>query len=229
MFFQYDFKPYIAIIGDIVASKKLKDRSEIQRKLNRVLSEINDRYADSISARFMITLGDEFQGLLTDGEYVMEIIQTIQIRMYPVRIRIGLGIGRIETEINHLMPYGADGSAYHHARKMIEELKNAENKNKTFDADIMIAADGGYSDLEILLNTILSLCTAIRQRWTERQREAAYDCFLNGDNQTAAAQRLKISQPAVQKLLSKADYYTYKKSMDVVSQSLQKIKVDSHV
>ncbi|QOX63241.1 hypothetical protein FRZ06_07720 [Anoxybacterium hadale] len=229
MFFQYDFKPYIAIIGDIVASKKLKDRSEIQKKLNGVLSEINDSYADRISARFMITLGDEFQGLLADGESVIDIIQRIQIRMYPVKLRIGIGIGKIETEINHLIPYGADGSAYHHARRMIEQLKNTENKNKSYDADIMIAADGGNSDLVILLNTILSLCTAIRQRWTERQREVAYDCFLNGDNQTAAAQRLKISQPAVQKLLSKADYYTYKKSMDVVSQSLQKIKADSHV
>lgn len=229
MSFSYHFKPYIAIIGDIIESKKLVDRYEWQKKLSTVLESVNTRYTSSISSRFMITLGDEFQGLLHDGSHVMEIIEFIQIEMYPLQIRFGIGIGKIETEINQLIPFGADGSAYHNARKMIDELKKTEKKNKASDTNIMISSDGDYSETETLLNTILSLCTAIKQRWTDRQREIAFDCLINGENQREAAQRLNISQPAVQKHLASADYYTYKKSMDAVSQALANIKVDPNV
>lgn len=229
MFFSYDFKPYIAIIGDIVESKKLSDRYEIQLKLQNVLDDINVKYSEDISSKFMITLGDEFQGLLNNGKNVLNIITYIEIKMYPVKIRFGIGIGKIETEINPDLPFGADGSAYHNAREMVTNLKNIEKQNKKSDADIMICSDGNHADLELLLNTILSLCTTIKQKWTDRQREIVYDCIMNGDNQKVAAMRLGINQPSVQKGISNADYYTYKESIDVVSCVLAEIKVETNV
>ena len=229
MFFFFDTKPYIAIIGDIIESKKLEDRFESQLKLKNVLENVNTQYSDDIESKFMITLGDEFQGLLENGKNAIKIIEYIQIKMYPVQIRFGIGIGRIETEINRLMPFGADGSAYHNARKMINVLKYTEKKNKTSDANIMISSDGDHADLELLINTILSLCTTIKQKWTERQREIAFDCILHGDNQKEAAVRLNSIQPSIHKALSKADYYSYKNAMDVVSGVLTDIKVNRNV
>ena len=55
---------YVAIIGDIIDSKKIKNRNEVQQKLKHVLSKINQSYDDIIAANFIISLGDEFQGLL---------------------------------------------------------------------------------------------------------------------------------------------------------------------
>jgi hypothetical protein len=229
MFFLFETKPYIAVIGDIIESKKLPDRYEAQRKLKHVLEDVNAQYSEYIESRFMITLGDEFQGLLKNGEKATRIIEYIQIKMYPVEIRFGVGIGKIDTEINPLMPFGADGSAYHNARRMINTLKSSQKRNKSSDADIMIASDGNYSDLELLVNTILSLCTVIKQKWTERQREIAYDCILHGDNQNEAAARMNTIQPNIQKALSKADYYSYKNAMDVVSRVLADIRVKENV
>ena len=68
MFFFFNFNPYIAIIGDIKNSKELEDRKNIQVKLKTVLNEVNEKYKLVISAKFMITLGDEFQGLLCSAE-----------------------------------------------------------------------------------------------------------------------------------------------------------------
>lgn len=229
MFLSYDSKPYIAVIGDIIESKKLEDRFESQKKLKKVLEEINNQYSNDIVSKFMITLGDEFQGLLNNGNHAIDMIEYIQIKMYPIRIRFGIGIGKIETEINQVLPFGADGSAYHHARNMIDYLKNAEKKNKTSVANIMIASDGCNSNLELLLNTILSLCTTLRQKWTARQTEVAFDCLLNGDNQREAAIRLGTIQPSIHKILSNADYYSYKNAMDVVSKALSAIKVVTNV
>ncbi|MGB4438298.1 MAG: SatD family protein, partial [Sedimentibacter sp.] len=58
--------PYIAIIGDIVNSKKIDNRNDVQIKLKSLLKRIDEKYTDDIASDFMITLGDEFQGLLKD-------------------------------------------------------------------------------------------------------------------------------------------------------------------
>lgn len=92
MFFFFPYIPYIAIIGDIKNSKKIEDRNRVQKKLNEILNDINEKYQDDISAKFIITLGDEFQGLLGDGKNVIEIIEEIQWKMHPVEIRFGIGM-----------------------------------------------------------------------------------------------------------------------------------------
>lgn len=51
---------YVAIIGDIKNSKKIENRSQIQKRMNRILTYINEAYFTDISAKFIITLGDEF-------------------------------------------------------------------------------------------------------------------------------------------------------------------------
>ena len=55
---------YFAIIGDIIASKTISNRSEVQNHLKRILDQVNEEYKSNIASRFSITLGDEFQGLL---------------------------------------------------------------------------------------------------------------------------------------------------------------------
>lgn len=49
----------------------------------------------------------------------MDIISEMEIEMYPVKLRFGIGIGSIVTDINRELLLGADGPAYHNARKMI--------------------------------------------------------------------------------------------------------------
>lgn len=58
---------YYAIIGDIKRSKKIENRCEIQEKLKKILDNVNSIYNNDISAKFLITLGDEFQGLLENN------------------------------------------------------------------------------------------------------------------------------------------------------------------
>ena len=70
---------YYAIIGDIKRSKKIENRCEIQEKLKKILDNVNSIYNNDISAKFLITLGDEFQGLLEITAPILEIIKYIQI------------------------------------------------------------------------------------------------------------------------------------------------------
>ena len=55
---------YFALIGDIIDSRHEQDRYDVQKKLQSILSSVNAENAAHIAADFLITLGDEFQGLL---------------------------------------------------------------------------------------------------------------------------------------------------------------------
>jgi len=224
MFFFFFNNQYIAIIGDIKKSKQLDDRKKIQIQLQKILNDINIKYTKDIASKFMITLGDEFQGLLGCGENVMSIISEIETKIYPVKIRYGVGIGEMTTDINPDLPLGADGPAYYNARDAIEYLKNNEKKSKASQANIMIMADGESNPTVKLLNTVLSLETVIKSKWTDRQREIIHEYIKNDDNQIKAAEGLSITQSSVQKSLSKANYYTYKEAMDIVSNVLSEIR-----
>ncbi|NLY38872.1 MAG: hypothetical protein GX044_06175 [Firmicutes bacterium] len=221
--FSFNFKPYIAVIGDIVASKKISDRRAVQEKLGAVLSGINKKYSGDLASRFMLTLGDEFQGLLEAGGHALAIVDKIEREMHPVMMRFGIGVGRITTAIDRHFPLGADGPAYYYARKMIDELKTAEKRNKEAKQNIKIAIEE-HAALSELLNTIFALCTALKARWTGRQREVINAYLDYREIQSDAAQKLGIHQSSVQRALANANFYTYQKALLVVSEILSEIK-----
>ena len=226
MFFFFFNNPYVAIIGDMKQSQKLRNRSEVQNKLKQVLEEINNKYISDISAKFIITLGDEFQGLLGNGVNTMNIVSEIERKMYPVKIRFGIGIGAITTNVNKEMALGADGPVYYKARDAIEYLKGNEKKKQAIAADIRFEVESDNQATTIMLNTIVALMTAIKESWSERQREIIWDMLDYQDSQIDVAKRLKIRQPAVQKSFSKGKYYTYKNALDTIGKALEEIRRD---
>lgn len=58
---------YIALIGDIIQSKQLTDRSKVQKTLAAYLDDLNKTFAPYIISKLSLTLGDEFQGLFLSG------------------------------------------------------------------------------------------------------------------------------------------------------------------
>lgn len=223
MLFNFSYKPYIAIIGDIKNSKKIEDRSKIQEQLNRTLDKINQNYKSDISSKFIITLGDEFQGLLENGSNILHIIETIQWDMYPIVIRFGIGVGAVTTDINSAMSIGADGPTYYMARQAIEFLKENEQKNKTYLSNIRVEVDEDTNEVADIINTILSLLTVLKENWTERQREIILDFLKHQDGQEKTAKRLGIVQSTVQRGLKNGNYYSYKEAIDTVNKVFSKI------
>lgn len=213
-------KLYFAIIGDIKNSKDLKVRNEVQVRLRSVLDEMNRIYADDIAAKFLITLGDEFQGLLTDGKNVLKIIQELQMQLYPVELRFGIGFGKITTEINVEMALGADGPGFYSARSAIETLKNSSRKNKAVPADIRLETQDMDPVRTILINTVFELLKSIEQIWTDRQREIIWNMIKYRDGQKNVAKRMGIAQSSVQKSLANGKYYTYDNAVKNVANIL---------
>jgi hypothetical protein len=202
----------------------MNDRNTVQNELRNLLSKVNEKYSKDISAKFMITLGDEFQGLLHDGGHVMHIIEEIQREMHPVEIRFGISVGPITTDINVEMAIGADGPGYYKARQAIEFLKENEGKNTTHAADSRIELDGDNVNAAAVMNTALSLLSIVKANWTDRQREIIWDTLKYKDSQAKSAERLEVAQSSIQRGLKSANFYAYRDAIDTLSNVLMEIR-----
>lgn len=213
MFFFFFSKPYITIIGEVIDSKQTNDKEQVQKHLAMVLKEVNQEYNEDISAKFMSTIGNEFQGLLDQGTNMLDILLKIKNRMHPVKVRFGIGIGEITTEINSEMSITAAGPGYDKARESLEYLRINDAKNQSGIANVHVEAVGDYRERMMLVNTIFSLLTTIEYSWSDRQREIICDMMQHRDKQSSVAKRLGITQSTVQKSLTAAKYYTFENAL----------------
>lgn len=168
-----------ALIGDIIKSKSLLERSKIQDKLKSCLNDINREYKGIFKKHLLITLGDEFQGLFNNGKYLLEIIHKIELEMHPIKIRFGIGIGNIDFDNGDINdPFGSDGPAWWCARQAIEEVERLNSTNKQeYYSNIYIVSQN--VDLNNRVNTILNLCFSIKTNWTKKQIELIKYTILN--------------------------------------------------
>lgn len=213
MFDFFNENEYAAVIGDIIGSKESSDRYDVQQKMKKVLKYINDTYQEHLASEFMITLGDEFQGLLKDRKMIIGIINDIEMAMLPIKIRFGIGIGAINTEINYKRSIEVDGPAYNRARKMIERLEERNAQYEEIHFNIMICSGKENENIDQLLNSVFSVCCALKRNWSKRQIEIINAFIIHDENQYKTAEALHIGQSSVSRALKKANYYTYKFAM----------------
>ena len=203
---------YVAIIGDLVKSREINAREDAQRKLKAVLEKINETHQTQLASRFSVTLGDEFQGLLHSPDHILELLFDIKYQLYPIQVRFGIGLGEILTEIDPLESIGADGPAYHAARRLIGEVKRSESGKKAVACDMMF---GGKDQDECLesINAGLGLIHFMENHWSPKQFENIYDSFFLGLNQSQIAEKKGVNQSTVHRSLSAAGYYEFEKAL----------------
>lgn len=155
---------YIAIIGDIIQSKALLNRAQVQDTLHQQLLSINQEYADSIASPFTITTGDEFQALLGPTSHIFQLIEQIQLAMKPVELRFGIGIGEMLTPINKVQSIGSDGPAFWRARQAINHI---HDKNDYGASQIALVCD--KPELQEMINSLLTTGDFIKSKWTKNQ------------------------------------------------------------
>lgn len=220
----YKYDKYTVIIGDIIDSRKISDRKKFQSVFKETLENINVKYQEDLAAKFSITLGDEFQGLLKSKKNILNIIFDIEMALWPKKLRFGVGIGEISTEISYYNTAEIDGSAYHRARKMIDLLKSKEGQHSKRTANILIASNKENLEIDNILNSVLSVTTALKSKWTIRQAEIIDTYLKSEENQYQTASKLKIGQSSISKALSSANFITYQAALESVSHFLAQME-----
>jgi len=211
---------YCAIIGDLVKSRELDDRELIQEKLKNILTSVNDKYSNNIASNFTITIGDEFQGLLNNPNDLIEIISTIKIAIYPLKLRFGIGFGKINTKVLKELAIGADGPAYHLARAAIQDVKKAEKMKENPETGIKIITKNTKNNFDDLINSLLSLSYFIEKKWTIKQVEVIHKILLKEQTQQALASELNIGQSSIQRRLQGAGFLYYQNALQTIDSIL---------
>ncbi|MDZ7715527.1 MAG: SatD family protein [Balneolaceae bacterium] len=119
---------YLVLTADIEGSKQLddSDRKIVQEKLRQGLDELNEQDR-AITSQYSITMGDEFQAVLSSADYLFDDVWHIMAGLHPVMVRFSVGIGSIATSIEREQVLGMDGPAFHVAREGIDTLKKGES------------------------------------------------------------------------------------------------------
>lgn len=191
---------YVAAKFDMVGSRKLARRSDVQKHFLVMAEEINAKFADHIEAEFVVTHGDEAQVLLRafKAKWVFRIFEHLSLCMAEVDLRCGIGLGTISTDLQE-KSIGMDGEAWQHAKQAIDIAKKKRQ---------VIRFCGFHPELEPHLNAIGNLLCHVQGRWTKEQTETIH-LLSKGHTQKEIAALIGISQAAVSKRLTAAGWQHY--------------------
>jgi hypothetical protein len=119
-------KDYIILMADIVGSRQA-EQVQLMADFKELVATINKKNKGHFLSPLTITLGDEFQGVLTNVaaavEVVMDLEEAIIRRNKTFKLRYVITEGLIETPINKKIAYGMMGEGLTRARGYLENLK----------------------------------------------------------------------------------------------------------
>lgn len=182
----------IALIADIVNSRKIEDRDKFQQKLEDQLRALNKRNANLLSP-YTLTLGDEFQAVYSKADNLFNDVWEIMSGLYPHKARFALGVGTLTTPVNPKRAIGMDGPAFHFARSGISELKETSYLMKIAGEEIPHLS---------LLNNCLYLVSQSAANWSANRFQVLTG-LLKGWSRKKIAGQLGISTVAVYKNINK--------------------------
>ncbi|MDA8211590.1 MAG: SatD family protein [Clostridia bacterium] len=188
---------YVGVIGDIVDSRKLgNNRSEVQVKMEDILTKINVKYSNFVVSKFLITLGDECQGLLLPSAPIYDVICDIVDQLHPVQLRFGLGFGPLNTSVKD-NALGMDGPVFYSAREAIRTASNRPGHAIAFKSSVM-------DDFDVIkVDALFQSLSVIRKLWTDKFIKVL-PLLREGLKQKEIALKIGIRQPSVSKLLNNA-------------------------
>lgn len=191
---------YIAIIADMVRSRDLPSarRAILQRRFVRLTDRLNHDYRRLVAAKFVVTLGDEFQGLLNSAAVIPDLVWHFEQYFAERDLRLGIGFGTLTTPLQKIA-INIDGPALHAARFAVDAARRSKALGGVFR---------GFGQLDETLDGLARVLWFHRSRWTLSQRKIA-NLLRQGLSQTQAARKLRVTPQVISKQLLAAGWVQY--------------------
>ena len=202
---------YVVVTGDLKASRRLKDRAEVQEELKNALRIVNRRFDEEIPAKFVVVGGDSFQGMLSSPKYLFDIyyvfFENISHQFY-----LGIGVGDISTRLSENVGE-IDGEAFHKASDALERAKK-EN--------IWIAFKSEW-EIDEVVTCLLNFMADVMWNWTDRQKEMIIYFREQGGNRKAvrlASKNFGVGERSIYKTLRTGKYHLWRDAETAVADLL---------
>jgi hypothetical protein len=193
-------KRYIAVIADMAQSRQLEGtrRQSVQRRFGGLLDHLNTKFKASLAAKFVVTLGDEFQALLTSAEVIPDLLWESETLFRDRQLRFGFGFGEIYTDVPEYA-INVDGPALHHAREAILLAKKKALLGGVFK---------GFERHDEVLNGFARLLQFHRSTLSPQQA-AVLQQLYSGKSRLSIAKSLGVTRQAVSRYLTFAGWKAY--------------------
>jgi len=198
-------QPCIAIIGDLVESRKIKQRAVAQQDLQDLLSFLNSSYENAVLAPFSLSRGDEIQALVARADILPDLLWQATFRFPHSAIRFGFGLGRLVTPLAQL-PMETDGPAWWAARNAVENAETTRRNGGVWQ---------GFGTSDLVMTAMGTLLDYIRRRFTGRQR-AIVQHLRTGADMVQVADVLGITKQAVHGIVRAAGWRAYEEGEDAL-------------
>lgn len=192
----------VAVIADIVGSRRLRDRAHAQRVFDETIARAEKDHP--LAQRpLRPTVGDEQQGVYRTLDDALAALLLLQLALPEgIEFRFGLGIGGIRAiESRHREL--SDGPGWWAARDAIETVHARQQRAVPTTRTWIVAAQGQDEVMDTVVtasNAYLLARDEIVVRMSERERRLAYG-RAGGRSQRELAEQEGITQPAVSKAL----------------------------
>lgn len=164
-------KEYTTLIIDIRKSRNYdnRKRNELQQYLLKAIDALNLLFEKNIIFRMTFSAGDELQCLFDNTLSAVMYLRILEIMVFPVQIRAGIGVGEWTIKVMEGESTEQDGPAYHRARQAVDEVYNMQtqrfriNSSKKFDmeANYLLNVSWGYlmnqNDIQNMIQLIIEI------------------------------------------------------------------------
>ncbi|QEA30112.1 hypothetical protein FGL91_17130 [Microbacterium sp. CBA3102] len=195
----------IAVLADIVGSRRLDDRTAAQHVLDDTIARVEVDFP--LAAQPLTpTVGDEQQGVYLDLSDAMVSVLMIQLRLPDgIAFRFGIGVGEVRP-VESVHRELADGPGWYAARAAIETVHEREGRAVPRTRSWIVGAPGQDEVMESTIaasNAYLLVRDELVGAMSERERRLTYGRLLGRSQQELAAEE-GITQPSVSKSLRTA-------------------------
>lgn len=195
----------VAVLADIVGSRRLADRSAAQSTLDETIAAVEAAFP--LAAQPLTpTVGDEQQGVYRTLAEAMTSLLLIQLRLPEgLAFRFGIGIGEVRA-VESVHRELADGPGWYAARAAIEIVHAREGRTVPRTRTWIVGAPGQDEVMESTIassNAYLLARDEIVGAMSARARRLTYGRIIGTSQQELAAQE-GITQPGVSKALRTA-------------------------
>lgn len=198
----------IAVVGDLMGSRRIKDRRRGARKIEAAVSKVAAAFDTEFIAPLKLTRGiDEFSAVLRTPTKSFRLCRWLNDAVHPLQFRIVVVSGRIDVHRESGDAARMDGPAFHRAAEILAEARRLGQTYRfaLSDQSPQDRPSTREAALSEGLTILANLARVIEIDRTDTQREICrlYDSL---GKQALVARKKEISQPAVSDILAQAHY-----------------------
>jgi hypothetical protein len=210
-------RAFAVITADVIGSTGIDGFPE-QRDERLTAASAAHLSTGLVLNRYTVTTWDEFQTIVANPSYVPRVVFDLRRRFRPMRLRIGVGVGRIQEPIKDPINELSGGEAFVLAREAVESLNH--RKGQKFEK--ITSLRSSHSGLQEVANLVFDLQDSLVRNISQKQW-ATISAQDETGSQDVAARRLGVDKSTVSRNLQRAFYWQLEASIKTFERVIEQL------